>query len=142
MTATVLESLQKCLAAEHAAVSGYGVLGGVLAGTAPGSPDLARAVEDYDVHRHRRDSLTTLIAALKADPVAAEAAYATPFPVVTPADCRRLARRIESLSASVYAYAVASSVDRVRAFTADALSDCAVRAVAWGATATPLPGMD
>ncbi len=121
---------------------GYGVLGGVLAGLARGSGDQVRADAAYVAHRARRDTLTTLIAHLGTRPVAAEPAYATPFQVVSLADCRRLARLVEHRCAAVFAFAVSQTVEEARVLSADALTDCAVREVGWGADPEPLPGLE
>lgn len=139
---TALESLQACLAAEHAALYGYGVLGGVLAGITSATADQALADESYAVHERRRDDLETLITAARAEPVAAQPAYAIPFPVVERADCRRLAALMERRAAWVYADAVALTVGGQRALAAGALTDCAVRLTSWGGRPTPLPGID
>ena len=137
---TALDALQDCLAAEHAACFGYGVVGGVLAGIPDTSAEETRSDAFYVAHRQARDALTELIASLDADPVAAEAAYAAP-PVATPQACSRLARLLEQRTAAVYAYAVSQTTDETRAMAADALTDCALRATAWGAPADPFPGM-
>lgn len=51
---TVLDALQTTLAAEHAAVHLYGVLGAQTSASA--TPDLFAAVSDaYAAHRGRRD---------------------------------------------------------------------------------------
>ncbi len=139
MTAT--DALQECLAAEHAAIYGYGVLGGVLAGTSE-SEDLTRAQAGYDAHVRSRDDLRERIVELGVQPVVAEPVYALPFAVDDPATCRRLAIQLESRTAAVYAAAVGSTVDELRAVTARALSGCAVRGDAWGAPDDVLPGLD
>src|SRR5262245_57910225 len=103
---TMVEALQSCLAAEHAAIYGYGVLGGVLAGTAA-TADLSRAYSAYDVHVRRRDDLRERLDALQANPVAAEPAYELDVVVDDPSSCRALARQLETRTAAVYAAGVA-----------------------------------
>ena len=77
------EALQTTLAAEHAAVWVYGVLGGQTSRSdAPGLYDDVSAA--YRVHRGRRDLLTQLIADGGAEPAAAEVGYAL-GPVDSPA---------------------------------------------------------
>jgi hypothetical protein len=137
---TALDALQDCLAAEHAACFGYGVVGGALAGIPDTTAEETRAEAYYVAHRHARDELSELIASLDSDPVAAEPAYATP-PVATALACTRLARTLEQRTASVYAYAVSQTTDDTRAIATDALTDCALRAAAWGAPADPFPGL-
>lgn len=136
-----LDALQDCLAAEHAAVYGYGVLGGVLAGrTTAGSPLQVLAGSTYVEHRRRRDDLTDLIASRDADPVAAEPAYRMPTRVSSVEDCRLLARRLEDRCAQVYADAVARCVDGDRELCARGLTACAIRSVSWGSRPVPFPG--
>ena len=134
-------ALQECLAAEHAAVFAYGVLGGVLSGTAAPSETTADADASYAAHRKRRDDLSDRLNRLGEEPVSAEPSYRPPFRVATEADCVRLARQVEERTAAVYAYAVAGTTGDSRAFVIDALTDCALRAVAWGAPLQAFPGV-
>jgi hypothetical protein len=137
---TAIDALQDCLAAEHAAIYGYGVLGGVLAGTT--SPDdSARATSAYDAHVRRRDDLRELINGFDAQPVVAAAAYALPVEVDDVASCRTLARQLEERTAAVFAGAVAATTDDLRELTARALTDCALRAATWGGPDDVLPGL-
>jgi hypothetical protein len=138
---SALDALQDCLAAEHAACYGYGAVGGALAGIPGSSADQVRADEFYVGHRRARDALTDLIASLDAEPVAAEAAYATPR-LSTARASQRLARLLEQRTAAVYAYAVSETTSDTRAMAAEALTDCALRAAAWGAPSDPFPGID
>ncbi|MBZ9641095.1 DUF4439 domain-containing protein, partial [Streptomyces sp. PSKA30] len=71
-----LRALQAALAAEHAAVYGYGVVGGRID---EGRRTEARAA--YDAHRARRDALVLEVRNLGGEPVAAAGGYALPFPV-------------------------------------------------------------
>src|SRR3954447_626658 len=80
-----LRALQKALAAEHAAVYGYGVVGGRI-----GEGRRAEAKAAYDAHRARRDGLVRQVRNMGGKPVAAAAAYALPFPVQDPAAAVRL----------------------------------------------------
>lgn len=137
----VLDALQDCLAAEHAAVYGYGVVGGVLAGVASASPEQELAAAAYVEHRRRRDDLAALIAGQGADPVAAEPAYAVPGQVQTVSDCRDLARTIEDRCAATYADAVARTTGDDRDLVARALTSCALRATAWGGPVEAFPGV-
>ncbi|NUR64772.1 MAG: DUF4439 domain-containing protein, partial [Streptomyces sp.] len=69
-----LKALQAALAAEHAAVYGYGVVGGRIR-----EERRSEARAAYDAHRARRDALAREVRDLGAEPVAASAAYALPF---------------------------------------------------------------
>jgi hypothetical protein len=137
---TAVEALQRCLAAEHAAVYGYGVVGGVLAPVA--GADLLRslALECYEAHRARRDSLVAILTREGQQPVAAHAAYRLPGRVVGTSGSASLARQIERRSAAVYAFAVSQTVGSWRAMGVDALTACALREAAWGAAPQPFPG--
>lgn len=136
--------LQPALAAEHAAVYGYGVVGAVLSDAADdgggrtGLPGEGAALAGYAEHRARRDRL---IAMIGADAVAAEPAYALPFPVTTSARARRLAAGIEQRCAGVYADVVSETTDAERSFAAQALTEAAVRSLTWGAQPEAFPGL-
>ncbi|MGH3500492.1 MAG: ferritin-like domain-containing protein [Nocardioidaceae bacterium] len=140
---SAVDALQTCLAAEHAAVYGYGVLGGALATTGAGteSADYARADASYTVHRGRRDHLAKMLRNAGKSPVPAEAAYDIPFPATDKSSSRRLARHLERRCAGVYARAVASTVDDTRRFVANALTDAAVRDMKWGGKPQAFPGL-
>jgi hypothetical protein len=139
---TPVDSLQACLAAQHAALYGYGALGGRLAGVAPGSTWQGLASAAYVEHRDLRDSLAAAVRGLDAEPVVAEASYATPFPLDSLDDCRRLARLLERRCGATYADAVAETLQGTRALLAHALQASAVRATRWGAAVTAFPGLD
>lgn len=134
--------LQDCLAAEHAALYGYGVLGGRLAGVVADATWRTLADAAYAEHRVRRDDLAQLLVRNDAVPVAAEPAYSTPFDVTTLGDCQRLARLIESRCGAVYADAVSRSVTDVRELMARALTACALRETNWGRAVQAFPGLD
>ncbi len=135
------DALQSCLAAEHADLFGYGVLGGVLAGISGAAALEAYAGTCYAEHRARRDDLTTLLYRLGETPVAAEPAYTLPFGVSGLAACKRLARELEARTAAIYAQAVAETVVPSRAIAVDALTDCARREAGWGAPLQAFPGI-
>lgn len=139
--ASSASALQPCLAAEHAALFGYGVLGGVVSAAVSDTPSAKAAIAAYDVHRTRRDDLTQLIDAAGASPVAAKAAYGLPFPVAGIPTARRLARHLEGGCASVYARATAATTGDTRLMMSDALTDCAVRGARWGSPPAAFPGL-
>lgn len=134
-------ALQRCLAAEHAAVYGYALLGGVLDAGDSESADGARAVSSYDVHRARRDLLVELITAAGTTPVAAEASYRLPVVVSGGTSAARLARTLEQRCAAVYGRAVAFTSGEGRLFAVRTLADCAVRGLAWGSSPSAFPGL-
>ncbi|MFF4056699.1 ferritin-like domain-containing protein [Streptomyces sp. NPDC001668] len=131
-----LEALQKALAAEHAAVYGYGVVGGRI-----GEGRRAEAMAAYDAHRARRDALAREVRGLGATPVAAAAAYALPFPVPDSAAAVRLAADLEDRVAGVYADLVRATEGGRRSTGAEALREAAVRAVRWRGRSVAFPGL-
>jgi hypothetical protein len=133
---TELEALQAALAAEHATVYGYGVVGAVLRGQ---SRDYASTA--LDAHMQLRDRLIAIIASLNATPVAAQPAYRLPTPVTDRPSARELAAHLEEGDAGALWDVVASSESggHLRSLAIGWLSDTAVRAAHWGARQA-LPG--
>ncbi|MET7488120.1 ferritin-like domain-containing protein [Streptomyces sp. NPDC005538] len=131
-----LTALQAALAAEHAAVYGYGVVGGRIR---EGRRTEAKAA--YDAHRARRDALVREVRDLGAKPVAASAAYALPFPVPDSATAVRLAADLEERVAGVYSDLVRAATGGLRGTAAEALREAAVRAVRWRGGSVPFPGL-
>lgn len=131
-----LAALQAALAAEHAAVYGYGVVGGKISAARRTE---ARAA--YDAHRARRDALIREVRDLGGQPVAANAGYALPFPVPDSPAAVRLAARLEERVAGVYADLVRASTGARRGAAAAALREAAVRAVRWSGQSVAFPGL-
>ncbi len=125
--AGAVEALQTALAAEHAVVWGYGVVGGRA------DDALRPKVRDADsVHRARRDGTAALVRRYGGDPVPTEAAYALPFPVPDRKAALRLAVHLEEGAAAAWRYAVAATEDAtVRRAALAGLTDAAVRATGW-----------
>lgn len=133
----VIEALQAALAGEHASVWGYGVAGARLP-----EPTQEQARTLLDTHRASVVRLTALVDQRGAVPVAAEVAYALPFPVEDAASARRLATLVERRLAAVYADLVAASDSRqLRTAGASGLRDAAVRAARWSGRTGPFPGL-
>ena len=135
-TTEVLKALQAALAAEHAAVYGYGVVGGRI-----GAQRLTEARSAYDAHRARRDALAREVRDLGAAPVAANAAYALPFEVTDATTAVRLAAALEARVADVYSDLVRASSGERRGSAAGALREAAVRAVRWSGQSVAFPGL-
>jgi len=135
------DGLAAALAAEHAAIFGYGVVGAHLdnAGKA-----VARQAEA--VHRARRDALIVRLASQGATPPPSRPAYALPFAVKDKASAQRLAVALEDRVAQAWALAIANTAGAERKLALDALMDCAVRATHWrqrakiNPTTVPFPG--
>jgi Domain of unknown function (DUF4439) len=134
-----LEALQATLAAEHAAVHAYGVVGGRLA--AADNPQLAdRFRAGYEAHRSRRDWLRSRIADRGAVPTPAALGYAVPTQGRDPVELSGTARGVEERCAAVYAQLVASSTGEDRRWAVDALTATAVLVLSLGAEPTAFPG--
>ena len=131
-----LQALQAALAAEHAAVYGYGVAGAMLTGA-----EQARAMTDWKAHQEARDTLQAMITKLGATPVAASAAYELPFTVRDARSARRLAAAIEEGVTQAYLGLVAVTNETLRTFGALAMLPPADRAVAWRGSTVAFPGM-
>jgi hypothetical protein len=135
--AAAVGALQAALAAEHAAVYGYGVAGAHLSGARRRT-----AAQDWQIHQASRDALTAMIAALGAQPVAAAAAYRLPFPVSTGRAAVMLAAFLEDRVATAYLGVVALSEARLRMFGARALESAALRAAGWRGRTLAFPGLE
>ncbi|WP_329221544.1 ferritin-like domain-containing protein [Streptomyces sp. NBC_01485] len=135
-TSAELTALQAALAAEHAAVYGYGVVGGRLS-----QERRTEALAAYDAHRARRDALAREVRGLGAEPVAASAGYALPFPVPDSTAAVRLAAELEERVAGVYSDLVRAATRTRRRDAAAALREAAVRAVRWRGGSVPFPGL-
>ncbi|MEU0917628.1 ferritin-like domain-containing protein [Streptomyces cyaneofuscatus] len=131
-----LTATQTALAAEHAAVYGYGVLGGRITGKRR-----AEASAAYDGHRARRDALMRTVRDLGGAPVAADAAYALPFAVTDTTSALRLAAVLEDRVAGVYSDLVRATEGPARADAAGALREAAVRAARWRGGNVAFPGL-
>ncbi|MBR8639368.1 ferritin-like domain-containing protein [Streptomyces tuirus] len=131
-----LRALQAALAAEHAAVYGYGVVGGRI-----GAGRRVEARMAYDAHRARRDALVREVKDLGGRPVAAAAGYALPFPVPDTAAAVRLAAELEDRVAGVYSDLVRAVGGARRALAAEALREAAVRSVRWRGESVAFPGL-
>jgi hypothetical protein len=131
-----ITALQNALAAEHAAVYGYGVAGALLSG-----PDLASAKADWNAHQLARDNLEAMLTRLGATPVAASPAYKLPFTVGSAAAARRLAAALEDGVTRAYLAMVAVSNPNLRFFAAKAMQAAANRATAWSGSTVAFPGM-
>jgi Domain of unknown function (DUF4439) len=138
---TPVEALQKALAAEHAAVFLYGVLGSRTSGSR--QPTLAAALSNaFADHRDQRDALTVMISATGQDPVASLVDYRVPGPLSTPAEVTADARTLEERLTRTYGELVANTSGRDRAWAAAALDRSALRGLSFGSRPTDFPGLD
>ncbi|MBB3085770.1 ferritin-like domain-containing protein [Geodermatophilus sabuli] len=140
---TETTALREALAAEHAAVWGYGTVGAAL--TAGSRPQVSAA---ENAHRDVRDRLAELLQQRGDDPVPAEAGYALPFPVLSAVDAAALAVVLEDGVAAAWVRVLDQAVQStVRRMAVDELAGAEVRAVGWRGAAvrtpvtTPFPGL-
>ncbi len=138
---TEQEALQATLAAEHAAVYVYGLLGSRTSQTAEAPLYLALRAA-YDAHRERRDTLIGEITALAVTPAPAAPAY-TPPPGLDTTDGRYLAALgLEKACASTYAALVGATAGTRRLEAIALLNDAAARELSFRGTPEIFPGAD
>jgi hypothetical protein len=135
-TGQVAAALQSALAAENAAVYGYGVAGGQLGSTARNL-----ALQNWTQHEMARDRLQAMLTSLGVKPVAAQAAYQMPFPVHGARAAISLAGYLENQVAAAYLGVVALDDPRLRAWGAGQAQVCALRATTWLGRTTAFPGL-
>jgi hypothetical protein len=128
-------ALSEALAAEHAAVWGYGVVGAALDPTAQ-----AAAVASEVAHRDVRDQVVTLLAERGTEPVGAEGGYTLPFPVLSPIDAAALAVTLEDGVSAAWVRVLDQSVERsTRELAVGVLTATEGRAVSWRTAAGQSP---
>jgi Domain of unknown function (DUF4439) len=129
-------ALQSALAAEDAAIFGYGAAGAHLSGSA------RSAAEQYwTAHSEARDTLASMISALGATPAAAQVFYQLPFTVHDAATATMLAAYLEAGVTTAYLGIVAVSDTRLRTFGALAMQTSAERAAFWRGGTVAFPGL-
>lgn len=134
-----LKALQDVLAAEHAAVYVYGVLGGRT--SASQEPSLAATLRQaYADHVAARDALADRVAHAGGRPVGTAVAYRLPHGLDSPAGVRAAALGVERRCAAAYLSRVADVTGDDRRLFVTALGDAAVRELAFDSAPTPFPG--
>ena len=138
---TEVDALQTTLAAEHAAVYVYGLLGSRTSQAAEEPLYLALRAA-YEAHRDRRDTLIGEIAALGVSPAPAAPAYTPPAGLDT-TDGRYLAAlALEQACTSTYAALVGATAGSRRLEAIALLNDAAVRELSFRGTPEIFPGAD
>ena len=133
---SAVQALQAALAAEDAAIFGYGVTGAHLSGNRKSA-----AEQDWTGHNEARDTLTAMISALGVTPAAGQAFYRLPFQVNDAASAAKLAAYLEEGVTSAYLGIVAVNNQRLRTFGALAMQSSAERAAFWRGTTEAFPGL-
>jgi Domain of unknown function (DUF4439) len=135
-------ALVAAVAAENAAVYGYGVAGARL-----GTPqDKAAARAAYDAHRVQVDATAQWVSDLRlgATPSPPAPVYALPTPVIDAASARAALAAIEESTAAAYADVVAAALpagSELQRLAAAWLQAAAVREAQWRTAAVPFPGL-
>jgi hypothetical protein len=130
-----VDGLQGALAAENAAIFGYGMAGAFMTGT-----QQSTATTFWNEHRSAADTLSSMLRALGAQPVAADAAYKMPFAVHDGHEAVALAIFLEDGVTTAYLGLVAAGDAGLRGFAARAMQDAAVRAALWRRSSLAFPG--
>jgi hypothetical protein len=136
-----LDALQATLAAEHAAVYVYGLLGSRTSETAEPALYLALRAA-YEAHRDRRDTLIGEIAAKSATPTPAAPAYTPPAGLDTTDGRYQAALTLEQGCASTYAALVGATTGATRTEAIGFLNDAAARELSFRGTPEIFPGAD
>ncbi len=135
LTAAEAAVLQAALAAEHAAVYGYGIVGAHLTGAA-----FTAARADWVAHQVARDTLESMLRSAGLAPVAAAVAYRPPQPVHGSATAISLAVTLENRVAAAYLDLVAAVSPGVRKLGAREVVAAAIRAASWRGRTVAFPG--
>jgi hypothetical protein len=133
---SLVQAMQAALAAENAAIFGYGVAGAHLSGARK-----TAAEQDWTGHNEARDTLTTMISALGATPAAAQAYYRLPFAVHNATTATALAAYLEDGVTRAYLGLAAVTGEKWRTFGALAMQTSAQRAAFWRGTTQAFPGL-
>lgn len=132
---SVLDRLQLALAGEHAAIYGYGVVGGRL------TSQSGRALTNLNAHRSARDQLSRLIVSKGAEPVPADPFYAVDISAGTQKQLVTTAIAIEDRLSVLYAELMLEKDASARGIAVEQLQGCAVRATQWRGRAQAFPGL-
>ncbi|HEX3752555.1 MAG TPA: DUF4439 domain-containing protein [Streptosporangiaceae bacterium] len=136
MTAQAVAALQGVLAAENAAVYGYGLAGAQLSGSL-----YPTAQQDWTLHRTSRATVSSMITQRGGTPAPAAAAYRPPFPVNSSASARALAALLENGLVQAYLGLVALDDAALRAYGAGEMQAAAIRAAFWRGSTIAFPGL-
>lgn len=137
MSPADVEKLRGALAAEHAVLYAYGLLGARTSGSLRDKMSAA-----FDAHRARRDQLRTLITARGGRPVEADPSYALPFFPSDQALATKLAVRLEAGVTAAYLELAAAQDSDLRRYAALAMQEAVTRSYAFRPAQPPaFPGM-
>ncbi|MEU7892921.1 ferritin-like domain-containing protein [Nonomuraea sp. NPDC049152] len=129
-------AMNKALAAEHAAIYAYGLMGARTTGSLR-----AKVTAAFDAHRARRDQLRALISSGGGKPAEPEAAYTLPVVPGNATEAVRLAVLVEAGVTAAYLELTAAAQATTRRMAALAMQESAVRSYGFRPTVTAFPGM-
>ena len=137
VTDPAVTALQGVLAAENAAVYGYGLAGAQLSGSL-----YTTAQQDWTLHRGARTTVSAMITQRGGTPAPAAAAYRPPFAVNSAASARTLAALLENGLVQAYLGLVALDDDAaLRSYGAGEMQAAAIRAAFWRGSTIASPGL-
>lgn len=136
LTGGDISALQAALAAEQAAVYGYGVAGAHLAGSRQEEASAA-----WVAHQQAAGRLSGLLSGAGVTPVPAAVAYQLPRRVTGAATAAALAADLEDRVASAYLGLVGRGGDALRVLGAQQARAAALRAASWRGTTEAFPGL-
>ncbi|MEV4806642.1 ferritin-like domain-containing protein [Nonomuraea sp. NPDC049421] len=132
-----VEKLGKALAAEHAVLFAYGLLGARTSGRLRDRMSAA-----YDAHRARRDQLRSSITSRGGRPVEPEASYQLPFIPSDATLATDLAVQLEAGVTAAYLELAAAQDVKLRRYAALAMQESVTRSYAFrAAQPAAFPGM-
>lgn len=132
---TRTSALTDLVAAEDAAIYGYGIVAGQLRGAAA-----RRARRILRDHTKLRDQWASALSEAGNPVPTPDVAYALPFAVYSPRAARSLAAVIDERLVGWYAELAAVGLPAERAEAVGLARTCATRAVTWGASPRAFPG--
>jgi hypothetical protein len=129
-----LDHWQQTLAAEHATIWGYGLVGSTPLLAAPAEVALG-------AHRARRTRCADAVVALGGEPVTSASAYDLAAPVDA-ADARRLASDLEHTCSAAYVVLAGAQQRPTRLQAAQWLRESAIAMWNWSGQVDELPGLE
>jgi len=133
---TAASAWQATLRIEHAAIYGFGIVGGQL------GPENPQALGSIEQHRARRDHCAERLVAMGEVPEPGAAAYEPQLPVVSKGAARRFAAAIEDDCAAAYATLVAETEGQDRRVASRWLTESTIAVNTWTGVVPALPGLE
>ncbi|MEV0751924.1 ferritin-like domain-containing protein [Streptosporangium sp. NPDC050280] len=130
------QGLGTALAAEHAAVYAYGILGARTTGRLRAAMTTA-----YNAHRARRDQLRTMIITAGGTPAEPKAVYELPITPSSPAQAVELAVLVERGVTGAYLELAATTDTTLRKMAALVMQECVTRSYSLRPEIDAFPGM-